>query len=225
MNIGTEYDVNYGYDSYGRFSTVTNDSDVYTYAYLANSNLVESITYPNTIKVENTFESNRDLITQVKNTYNTSITVSQYDYTNDAIGRRTAMAKSGTAFTASDTINYGYNDRSEVTSADAVTDANYNFSYAFDPIGNREDYTTNETGSAVTSDYTTNNLNQYTSITNPSQSPTYDDDGNMTSDGTWTFEWNGENRIKKATSGTTVLEFIYDYDGRRLKRKLLRIQR
>ena len=35
MNIGTEYDVDYGYDSVGRFSTVTNGSDVFTYSYLA----------------------------------------------------------------------------------------------------------------------------------------------------------------------------------------------
>jgi hypothetical protein len=43
MSIGTEYDVDYAYDSVGRFSSVTNGNDVFTYGYLANSNLIQSI--------------------------------------------------------------------------------------------------------------------------------------------------------------------------------------
>ena len=49
MNISTEYDVDYGYDTLGRFSTVTNGNDVFTYGYLTNSNLIQSITYPSSI--------------------------------------------------------------------------------------------------------------------------------------------------------------------------------
>ena len=62
---------------------------------------------------------------------------------------------------------------------------------------------TRPTGSNVQSVYSANNLNQYTSITNPSQSPTYDDDGNMTqcslgvSPETWSLTWNAENRLAK----------------------------
>jgi RHS repeat-associated protein len=134
------------------------------------------------------------------------------------------MGKSGTAFTASDTISYGYNDRSEVTSASSANDSTYNFSFNFDDIGNREDYTTNETGSAVTTSYTTNELNQYTSITNPNQSPTYDDDGNMLtmtlSSGSWTNTYNAENRIISMETSTQKLEFTYDYIGRRVEKKV-----
>jgi hypothetical protein len=116
FHIGTEYDLNYGYDSYGRFSTITNGSDIYTYTYLANSSLIDTLTYPSNIKVDYGYESNRNLITQVKNTYNTTTTVSQYDYTYDAIGRRSDVDWSGKAFSNTDTITYGYNDRSELTS-------------------------------------------------------------------------------------------------------------
>jgi RHS repeat-associated protein len=219
LHIGTEYDVDYGYDTYGRFATVTNGSDVYTYSYLANSNLVSSITYPNTITVNNVYEANRNLVDYVENKYGATV-ISKYDYTNDAIGRRTAMAKSGTAFSASDTITYGYNDRSELTSADATTDANYNFTFAFDNIGNRSSYTTYETGSSATSAYTLNNLNQYTAITNPTQAPTYDADGDMLSDGTWSFTWNAENRLIVAEKSDAKLEFKYDYMGRRVEKKV-----
>lgn len=63
-------------------------------------------------------------------------------------------------------------------------------------------------------------MNQYTAITNPAQDPTYDDDGNMLNDGTWTFTWDAENRMKSATNGTQTLEFTYDYLSRRVEKKI-----
>ena len=134
------------------------------------------------------------------------------------------MEKSGTAFTASDTINYTYNDKSEVTGADAVTDANYNFGFDYDTIGNRKTYDTTESGSNVQSVYSTNNLNQYTNITNPSQNPTYDDDGNMLTmtlaSGSWTNTYNAENRIIAQEKSDARLEYVYDYMGRRVEKKV-----
>ena len=126
-------------------------------SYLANSDLISSITYPNNISVNYSYENSRNLVSFVDNKVGTT-TISKYDCNNDVIGRKTSMAKSGTAFNTADTITYGYNDRSEVTSADATNDANYNFAFAFDNIGNRNSYTTYETGSPVSSAYTSNNL-------------------------------------------------------------------
>jgi hypothetical protein len=144
----------------------------------------------------------------------TSSVVSQYDYTNDAIGHRTTMAKSGTAFTTADTITYGYNDRSEVTSAISANDSTYNYTFSFDSIGNR----ITSSSPFVLQSYTTNNLNQYTAVTNPSQSPTYDDDGNMLTvkleSGSWTNTFNAENRIIIQEKSDAKLEFKYDYKGR-----------
>jgi RHS repeat-associated protein len=216
VNIGTEYDVDYGFDQYGRFNSVTNGTDTFTYGYLTNSNLVSTLTVGD-ISVNNTYETNRNLITSVENKYDTT-TVSKYDYVDDAIGRRTSMAKSGTAFTQSDTISYGYNDRSEVTSATAANDSNYNFGFAFDNIGNRS--TSTIAGTETT--YTSNNLNQYTQI--GTQTPTYDADGNMLtvslSTGDWTYTWNAENRLIKAEKSDQKLEFSYDYMGRRVEKKV-----
>lgn len=52
---------------------------------------------------------------------------------------------------------------------------------------------------------------------------THDEDGNLTSDGLWTYEWDGENRLIKQTAKATpwpespaVLEFAYDYMSRRI---------
>ena len=225
VSIGSEYGVTYGYDTYGRPSTVTSGSDTFTFGYLANSNLVSGITYPATITVANSFESHRNLITSVENKFDTT-TISKYDYTNDNLGRRTAMGKSGTAFTQADSIAYGYDDKSQLTSAIATNQTTYNYGFNFDPIGNRLTSSSTETGTAVTRNYLSNQLNQYrdrdqvSAITNPSVSPTYDPDGNMTSDGTWDFTWDAENRLILAEKSDAKLEFKYDYMSRRVEKKV-----
>jgi RHS repeat-associated protein len=48
---------------------------------------------------------------------------------------------------------------------------------------------------------------------------TYDDDGNLLTDGTWTYTWNGENRLVKLEGETRKLEFTYDSQGRRISKK------
>jgi RHS repeat-associated protein len=60
-----------------------------------------------------------------------------------------------------------------------------------------------------------------------SQSPTYDLDGNLTSDGIWTYDWDGENRLIAMTmtnivnvpnSGRLRLEYGYDFMNRRVSK-------
>jgi RHS repeat-associated protein len=56
---------------------------------------------------------------------------------------------------------------------------------------------------------------------------TYDDDGNLTSDGRWNYTWDAENRLVSMESIPAVpvaarhrLEFAYDYTGRRIQKKV-----
>jgi RHS repeat-associated protein len=56
---------------------------------------------------------------------------------------------------------------------------------------------------------------------------TYDDDGNLTADGLWTYQWDGENRLKLVESAGTVPEaarrrlvLTYDHMGRRSTKKV-----
>jgi RHS repeat-associated protein len=56
---------------------------------------------------------------------------------------------------------------------------------------------------------------------------TYDDDGNLTADGLWTYQWDGENRLKQVESAGTVPEaarrclvLTYDHMGRRSTKKV-----
>ncbi len=60
-----------------------------------------------------------------------------------------------------------------------------------------------------------------------SQTLSYDADGNLLSDGPWTYAWDGENRLVSVESVPTLspatarrrVEFGYDYPGRRVTRK------
>ena len=98
----------------------------------------------------------------------------RFGYSNDAAGRRTAISRSGEAFgDLSGAVDaYGYNLRSEVVSARRTKDGapvrGFDEDFSYDPIGNRI-ATTNydETGAAIVSEYSANNLNQYTSRTVP----------------------------------------------------------
>ncbi len=92
--------------------------------------------------------------------------------------------------------------------------------YTYDPIGNRLSSTENGT----TTTYAANFLNQYTALnpTSPAPTPfTYDDDGNMTSDGTWSYTWDAENRLIEVQPlvtnlGSTLVQYMYDAQSHRL---------
>ena len=94
--------------------------------------------------------------------------------------------------TATDTIPYCCNSRSEPTNAVAAIDSDYRYAYAYDDIGNRE--SSSERGTNFL--YTANNLNQYTAVDD--FTPQFDDDGNQalikTATGIWSVAYNGENR-------------------------------
>ena len=143
------------------------------------------------------YEAHRDLLTQVAH----GSGLSAYGYANDAIGRRTSMSRSGSVFANPDALNYGYNSKSELTSAQSTSDPDYVYGYSYDSIGNR--LTSSEKGAAST--YTSNNLNQYTSI--DITTPTYDYDGNMLTNGLgWAFAWDAESRIATQQSGTQRID-------------------
>ncbi|MCK6486670.1 MAG: hypothetical protein L6R00_21380, partial [Phycisphaerae bacterium] len=239
-----DYSSSYYYDSRGRLNRLAGPAtpgNWVNYLYLADSDLVEKIEYRGPALEEGysfiasvirTFEPNRDLITSVENKWD-STTVSKFEYTNDALGRRTSVTVSGTAFTAAGTTGfdlYTYNDRNELTSAKRYTGGTLenptnpvysrHFIYDYDPIGNRESYQISQ-GTAMT--YTANELNQYTATADPSESFTHDDDGNLTQDGTYTYVWDADNRlieIRPTSPGTNAIKFVYDYDymGRRARR-------
>ena len=95
-----------------------------------------------------------------------------------------------------DSVSFGYNDRSEVTSATVFGIAS---SYGYDEIGN-------------STSYTPKSLNQYTEFA-------YDLDGNLLIDGVLSFTYDAANRLKTVvTNGVLLLTNFYDAKSRRVKK-------
>ena len=192
FSLGSGYSVQYGYDAYGRLSSLSalaslRETNTFTYSYLPNTDLISGMTASSGFLWTRAYESARSLITSVENRYGETV-ISRYDYENDALGRRTSRADSGSAFAAQPTYGdsatvampaynaYSYNTRSEVTGAarrwgtpDASGDLvlGQQYAYAFDSIGNR--ITAAEGDTSRTASYTANALNQYTQRTVPDE--------------------------------------------------------
>ena len=195
----------------------------FTYYHLPGTDLKSRLQYGGSGSAYYTYEQNRDLLTQVRNHINGGV-ISQYDYVNDAAGRRTAITRSGSMMSETRTDYYDYNGRNELTNA--VKNVSLNeYAYQYDDIGNRTaalDLGTNHT-------YTANSLNQYTQISNLCDSaslreeffPQFDDDGNQTliktATGIWQVSYNGENRPVLWECGSTNITMKFDRMGRRVE--------
>jgi len=209
------------------------------YAYVANSALVGSVTSPGHRAV-NAFETGRNLLAaKVNETLDepTATVISSYVYGLDAVGRRTAVSLSGSAFgNAPSGYGYLHDDYGELLAANHSADSARNRAYAYDPIGNRLWQTAgNEPltqppaempSTGVPTTYETNSLNQYVAVASGGgvAEPIYDDDGNMLSFGEWAYSWDGENRLAAAERHTGAnpvsrIEFVYDHASRRVAKR------
>ena len=209
--LGADYAVGYGYDEYGRFSTVAvSNGATFTYSYVPDSSLLAGYTNDLGLAVAYEYEPHRDVKTLVSNAWGTN-TISTFTYTYDALGRRTVRIDDGTT-----TNLFGYNLRSELVSAEMGTNT---YAYDYDPIGNRTETVEN----GITTTYAANSLNQYTALNPSSPDPTpftYDPDGNMTSDGTFFYQYDAANQLTNATrlsDSANVLSCRYDALGRRVE--------
>ncbi len=80
--------------------------------------------------------------------------------------------------------------------------------YFYDAAGNR----TRTILNGVTTNYTTNNLNQYTTVGGVVQ--THDADGNLTFDGVNTYVYDQQNRLIRVSGPDGVAEYEYDAFGK-----------
>ena len=192
----------------------------FRYTYLPGSDLISGISMPNGMQLTQSYEEKRDLLATMAYTRGTTL-VTQRQYTYDALGRPTDRQTSYPQKGQGHADAFGYNDRSELTSA-TLDGAPY--TYAYDNIGNR--ITAQEAAEEIT--YTANELNQYTDITTNGDlfEPEYDEDGNQTkvktATGVWHVTYNAENRAVKFESedGAIIITCAYDYMGRRIWKKV-----
>ena len=183
--------VTYTYDAAGRISQKNNGNGSFTtYAYDADGNVLHLVNYAPGRAVVN----------------------SRFDYSYDVLGRRTSMG------TLDGTWTYTYDADGQLLHAVFASTnpaiANQDLTYVYDPAGNRVQ--TIENG--VTTQYTTNKLNQYTQV-GPA-SFTYDADGNLISktDGseTATYTYDSQNRLVGVVSPAGTWSYQYDALGNRI---------
>lgn len=193
------------------------------------------------------YDSDRNLVDYVENRLRPPASpLAKYDYRNDDLGRRRGVEYTGSVFIFPASFDlWGYNSRSELNSSrdysgtytdspnPATEQVPRSRLFHYDNIGNRTDRTqgTNTLYYCVEQPGTGLSLNQYTctddasgtcpSPPTPSESFTYDADGNMTGDALYTYEWDAENRLVAVVPRSTShrrLTFVYDYMGRRVRR-------
>ena len=214
----------WSFDPSGRLSTVSLNAVAkpFTYGYNAENGLLDTLDYPNTLKRWYTREEKRDL--PVKIDYLRPYAANypaKTDYAYDELGRPTTKKDFFNAPTPDLTHAYSYNDRNELI-ADAMSRGD-TYNYDYDNIGNRK--TAQEGTDVPATAYTTNRLNQYTEITEGTETPfvpTYDADGNQTklqtSTGEWTVAYNALNQATCFTQGGKRVECRYDYLNRRVEK-------
>lgn len=161
----------YAFDTRGRISGLTNGNASVSYAYVPNSDLLQTTTSrSNATTVLTTTRSweNGYRLRSIRNVAGASV-VSSHDYVYDALDRRRIALREDLS-----TWQYDYNNRDELTRggrfwSDSYPVAGQQFEYNYDNIGNRVQ--TAEGGNSSGGDlrfesYGGNNLNQITVRTN-----------------------------------------------------------
>lgn len=110
-----------------------------------------------------------------------------------------------TIFYAYDALSRVHDVRYSASDSWAAVTPHRRYQYAFDLAGNRTQQIITIGGSATTTNYTYNAVNQLTS--DGTNTLTYDNNGNLTSDGVNTYAWDRANRLLSMGGSS------YAYDG------------
>ena len=113
--LQTESSTGYTYDNAGRLNTVTSGTDTFSYQYLPNApQLLEKVTSP-VGTATNIYEANRNILDAKLNKLTDNSIVSSFDYSVNALGQRTNVTRSGSAFPTADPISWGYDALGQLT--------------------------------------------------------------------------------------------------------------
>ncbi len=205
----------FAYDTAGRLiREECPDGKQVGYQLDANGN-VQRLTYPDSYYVDRVY----DQLNRLTGIKLNGATTPYLDFGYDPLSRRTSlnygngqeclytyeiddMVKTVVQLNEDVTFEYGYNAAHEVVSQE-VDDAAY----------------MRHPGSAGTVSYATaNDLNQYPSVASVSYS--YNNNGCLTGDGTWTFGYDPENRLTSASKTGVSAAYLYDPFNRQTQKEV-----
>ena len=200
---------NYAYNTAGQLASITDGSGatIATYTYDAAGALTGKTTGNGSSTIYSHDASGN--LTEIKTLASDGTTTSKIDYTYDADSRIT------TATSGDGTWTYTYDASNQLSHAvfasTNVAIASQDLTYEYDAAGNR----TQTIFNGATTNYTTNNLNQYTSANGTTYG--YDANGNLitkTSGGsTTTYTYNFQNQLTSSTDATGTTTYAYDALG------------
>jgi RHS repeat-associated protein len=200
------YTVNYSYDAVGWLKTLTDGvgQTIIIYDYDAAGRLTKEINGNGTYTTYN-YDALGQLTRLVNYDANAAVN-SSFEYAYNNLGLRTSMT------TLDGTFEYGYDATGQLTSV--VTPTGRTINYQYDAAGNR----IGVTDSGTTTNYSTNELNQYTDVGNAVY--TYDADGNLVGQTlggqTSNYTYDAENRLNKVVTPQGTWEYQYDGLGNRV---------
>jgi RHS repeat-associated protein len=207
----------YNYNNNGTYDEIDIDGYI-TYSYEDLTDV--DVTSGN--EVEDNLGNRLETITHhINNNLSDDLTVS---YTYDKVGN--VKTKS---FNAALPYEYKYDKIYRLTEDDKDTSTpGDKYNWIYDEVGSWQEFKLNDTTqtyfSSWNSDNTVNNfLNQYGSV-GPSGARVnydYDDNGNLISDGTYTYKYDPQNRLLVIKlSGNPVVTYGYDVLGRRISKTI-----
>jgi RHS repeat-associated protein len=204
LSLNAATSATYQYDVLNRLTQLTDSSVLNTiFAYDA-TNKLTTRSLPNEVTTSYQYDG-LDRLTQLTHAKGAN-TLADFQYQFNAVNDITQMIDDA------DAHNYSYDPLDRLTAATHPNQTNE--SYTFDDVGNR---TTSHQGSS----YSYQTFNRLVAANGASFG--YDANGNLTSktdgNGTWTYTWDYENRLKQASlSGGVAINYSYDALGRRIQR-------
>ncbi|MBR1608028.1 MAG: RHS repeat protein, partial [Kiritimatiellae bacterium] len=215
---GTDYTQTFSYDDAGRLAGISSPGVAVSYDYTPDSldagcaiSFAGGATLRRAVRRE---PLRRGLVLEIENVSvaadGATNALPSFRYARDALGR--PVSRNSDAFS--------YNARGEVASA-SLAGASEPDRYAYDCIGN---FLSNRL-QGVSSRYAANALNEYAAIASGDGSAettrllAYDPDGNLLTNGVWSYAWDSENRLSSVFSnGVETARFAYDAQSRRIRK-------
>jgi len=207
--------VSYTYNQAGITETVNKGSDpVISNLDYGVTGHIETIAFANGVTTTNTFDVNKLYRLVNKKSEKDSDVLQNISYTYDAVGNITNMVDTSATNTAKTSV-FAYDDLYRLIQADvtnAVNNENYTRGYTYDIIGNM--LTRSDVGTYIyagnddaTSSATNASPHAVTQV--GSTNYAYDDNGNLSSNGTWTHVWDYKDRLASSTDGTKTVTYTY----------------
>lgn len=200
------------YSSRNQVATITSSGITASYVYDKAGNRT-SKTLGNATSAVYIYDSTNRL--QSVDNQKNGVSFGKYDYGYNNVNDRTSRTETINGMPKVD--NYGYDG------VDQLTQVKYNYNsgantqdrlvgYNYDAAGNRSGSNGVTDSVNGNSNYTVNNLNQYT--TAGSLTPVYDGNGNMGGQDGWTYTYDALNRVTSAYNSSMSMTIAFAYDPR-----------